>query len=57
MTVDRYIRSIRNAEKKRYAQAYALFLTGRGARPAERSYNLSAMGRQAVEMQLGQLSQ
>lgn len=50
-----YIRSIRNAEKRRYATDYAQsWLWGR-AYPNGYDYSLSPMARQAVQLRIGQI--
>lgn len=53
----KYVRSIRNVEKKRYATDYATYLLNGGRKngaiePDGRTYKLGYMARQAVEMEL-----
>jgi hypothetical protein len=46
--VEKYVRSIRNSEKRRYAEDYAAALASDEPFPDETHYQLGAMAKQAV---------
>lgn len=50
--IARYVATIRNAEKRRYAGAYVAHLIDGQAEPDGAQFQLSAMARQSVRMQL-----
>lgn len=54
---EKYIRGIRNKEKKRYAQHYLRYLVGSKPYPQPQDFNLGTMGRQAVNMNLNSLQE
>lgn len=53
-TVDSYIKKIKNKNKKQYAEALLKWFKNnqKGEKPDCKDYNLSAMGGQAVRLQL-----
>lgn len=50
-----YVKAIRNAEKRRYAEAWLAFLQGSGPEPDRGEYRLTYMAVQAVQLGLASL--
>ena len=48
----KYIKKIKNKEKRLYAEYYMAYLLGHGKKPDPKSFKLSYMGAQSVRLQL-----
>ncbi len=52
---DKYVRSIRNEDKRKYAAAYAGYIRGQNHQPWHINYCLTVMGAQAVRLRLDEI--
>ena len=52
---NRYLRGIRNKQKREYAEAYLNHLLGKSIEPQSDSYGIGYMAAQAVRLQLAEI--